>query len=423
MSAVSGLDILFLAHRVPYPLDKGERIRAYHEIAALAAVGHRVHLVALCDERRPPASVGPLREWCATVDVVPLRILTRRWQTARALLRGEPLSCGHFDSPAARRIVATRLIGKRIDLVVAFSSTMLQYVPREWRHRTIVDVVDSDAEKWLDYSRASRGIAAAVYRLEARRLRAYEDALVGSCAASVVISDREASAFGSERRPQVITAAVDVRRFVAAEPARNSSAPPRIVFLGAMGYRPNADAVCYFATLVLPRIQEVYPRAEFVIVGHGPTRRVRRLARRTGVVVTGRVPDVRPFLWSADVCVAPLAIARGVQNKVLESIAAGCPVVTSSTAIAGLKLVDGEHVLVSDSPERFADAVLRLLGDPADARAMADRARAFVARVYSLDRLRTEFTRLVADCSRSAQDLTRSSTISVASTDAAACAR
>jgi sugar transferase (PEP-CTERM/EpsH1 system associated) len=396
------LNLLFLAHRVPYPLDKGDRIRAFHEICALVAHGHRVHLVALCEERDPSASVEALAVQCASVDVVPTGMPARRLRTARALLRGRPLSCGHFESPAVRRLVKRHLATGQIDVVVAYSSTMLQYIPPEWRGRTVAELVDSDAEKWRDYARSSRGLAAVVYRLEARRLRAYEDSIVSSCAASVVVTEREARAIGSAKRPHVITAPIDVRRFVSppAPPGHglSSSINRRLVFVGAMGYRPNVDAVCFFATRVLPLIRAAAPDVEFAIVGHSPPRTVRRLARLPGVSVAGRVPDIRQYFWSADVCVAPLAIARGIQNKVLESMAAGCPVVSSSAAIAGLDVRHGQEVLVADTPEALASEVLRLLADPALARAVAARARAYVCRTHSLARIGAQFAELVAAC-------------------------
>jgi glycosyltransferase involved in cell wall biosynthesis len=165
-----------------------------------------------------------------------------------------------------------------------------------------------------------------------------------------------------------------------------------------MGYRPNADAVCFFATRVLPLIRAAAPDVEFVIVGHGPSRAVRALARLPGVSVAGRVADVRPYFWSADACVAPLAIARGIQNKVLESMAAGCPVVSSSEAVAGLDVRHGQEVLVADTPEAFASEVLRLLADRPFARAVAARARAYVRRAHGLSRIGAQFAELVAAC-------------------------
>jgi sugar transferase (PEP-CTERM/EpsH1 system associated) len=421
------LNVLFLAHRVPYPLDKGERIRAYHEIRALAAHGHRVYLVSLCEERHPSASVEALAAHCASVQVIPVPMLARRLRTGLALLRNRPLSCGHFESPVVRRIVAGHLASGQIDVVVAYSSTMLQYIPPEWRRKTVADLVDSDAEKWLDFARRSHPLGAGIYGLEARRLRAYEDSIVNSCAATVVVSEREARVFRSAKRPYVITAGVDLNSFVAPAPIPRpnlSSSIRRIIFVGTMAYRPNVDAVCSFANLVLPLIQAAVPNTEFVIVGHSPSRAVRRLGRLPGVVVAGRVPDVRDYFWSADVCVAPLAIARGIQNKVLESMAAGCPVVSSSEAVAGLDVHPGQELLIADEPDAFAAQVLRLLADPALADAIASSARVYVNREHQLATIGGQFAALVAaTCAANSTAPAADATRPLDSLDAAPCAR
>lgn len=359
--------ILFLAHRAPFPPDKGDKIRAYHLLKHLAA-RHEVWLGAGLDDpsdlSRPPAQIG-LRGAC----LVPLRPWRRAWNMAWGALRGAPLSVARFRHPTLQRWIDATLRDVQPDLVVVFSSALAQYVVGRRAPPLIVDFVDADGRKWLDYAQGAAPPKSWIYRAEARRLVRFERRAFDAAVAGVMISD-------TERRLQaellsadagkllVIPNGVDTEYF---RPQPGSPATADIVFCGRMDYAPNIDGAEWFAREILPKVRERRPDAVFRIVGAAPTARVLALAADPAVEVTGAVADVRPYLNAAAVIVAPLRIARGIQNKVLEGLAMARPVVTTPDALDGIVAEPGRDVLVAEDPHAFAEAVVDVLTGQAPA--------------------------------------------------------
>ncbi|MGH9766596.1 MAG: TIGR03087 family PEP-CTERM/XrtA system glycosyltransferase [Blastocatellia bacterium] len=377
------MKLLFLAHRIPYPPNKGDKIRSFHELQALVRRGHEVHLVAFADDLNDLNYQVDLARMCASVEIIPLR---RVRAGARALVNlgsARPLSLGYFASRKVRRLVARAASNNDFDAVFVYSSTMAQYAPRELASRTVVDMVDVDSEKWRDYAGRANWLMSRLYMLEWKRLRRYEHEIVTRFANTVVTSGREAALldnldeFTRRARVRVITNGVDLDYFQPSAQAPDTTSPG-LVFIGAMDYFANVDGARYFAEEVFPLIRSRESRAKFSIVGANPTAEVKKLARHPGVTVTGFVPDVRPYLRDAAVCVVALRIARGVQNKVLEAMAAGKAVIATPEAVAGLRVVDGEHLMVAGAPERFADAALEVIRDESLRESLERRARRFV---------------------------------------------
>jgi len=287
---------------------------------------------------------------------------------------------------------------ERIDAVVLFSSPMASYVwdadlPR------VMDFCDVDSDKWRQYAESAVLPLRPIYALEARRLRAYEEAILQRVQAATLVTDREKELWHDLpadlfAKVHVIPNGVDLESFV---PGWGHVLPEArsLVFTGAMDYYANVDAVVYFAEEVFPRIRGEIPEASFTIVGSRPTARVRALANRPGIAVTGTVDDVRPYYARAAVCVVPLRIARGIQNKVLEGLAMGRPVVTSTAAAAGLGASIGDEIRVADAPEAMAHEIVRLLRDPEAAEAMGRAGRKFVERTYVWERSMRRFESLV----------------------------
>ncbi len=382
-SRSSFMKLLFLAHRIPYPPNKGDKIRSYHELRALAERGHEVHLLAFADDLNDLNYQVDLARWCAAVEIVPLR---RAWAGLRAaanLLTPRPLSLGYFASLKMRQLVRRALAMQNFDAVFVYSSTMAQYVPRELDSRTVIDLVDIDSEKWRDYAGRTSGLQSWLYRLEWQRLRRYEYELVARFPSTVVSTAREAALldrldeFTRRARVRVVTNGVDLDYF---QPAERQPDPhsPRLVFIGALDYYANVDGARYFAEEVFPLIRARESRAQFFIIGGNPTAAVRRLGRQPGVTVTGYVEDVRPYLHGATACVVPLRIARGVQNKMLEAMAAGKAVIATPAAAAGLRVVNGEQLLIADTPQSFAGAVMEVIRDAGLRESLEARARYFV---------------------------------------------
>jgi polysaccharide biosynthesis protein PslH len=360
-------ELLFLSHRVPYPPDKGEKIRAWHILKYLAG-SHNVHLGCLADDVGELGQLGELRRLCASVgcfSVIPLI------QKGRAFLRmqsGRPLTVDVFDNNGLRQWVTQTLSKKSVSRVFVYSSAMAGYVTHYKDRIRILDMVDIDSEKWRAYARCHRWPMRALYAREADTLLALERQLVRQFDFTLFVSEAEASRFAvlapeSDGRIGWMDNGVDLETFspkhtFASPYARGST---NIVFTGTMNYWPNIDAVKWFAETALPRVREKYRSANFYIVGAKPHQTVRRLDRNPGVVVTGRVPDVRPFLAHADVVVAPLRIARGTQNKILEAMAMARPVVATPEGFEGLRAIPGRDLLIAKTPDAIAQSTIDIL--------------------------------------------------------------
>ncbi len=384
--------ILFIAHRIPYPPDKGDKIRSFHELKALSAAGHHVHLLAFADDPRDlrPEYKAALSEICASVSIVALDRRIAAIRALASLARGNPFTLGYFSTTSMRRALAEMLTSANPDAVVVYSSSVAQYVPPALHAKTILDMVDVDSEKWRDYSRATTIPRSWVYAAEARRLGDYEQAIVRRFARTIVTTPREAATLvgsadeGVQARVEAVPNGVDLTRFAPGSAGGNDAGrdalAPRVVFTGAMDYYANVDAALYFVRDIWPSIRVSLPDAQFLIVGSNPTAAVRGLASVPGVSVTGTVPDVRPYIAGAAVCVAPLRIARGVQNKILEAMAMGRAVVSTPEAAAGLSAAAGSDLLVAQGPDALSDAVVSVVGDAGLRERIGRSGRAFVER-------------------------------------------
>lgn len=370
-------DILYLAHRVPWPPDRGDKIRSYNVLKHLSGLA-RVHLVAFADDAREALGASALEPLAATIHVEP-RDRGRAGGVLAALLEGRAASLALFDSRALRRRVNTLLESGTIGTVFAFSGQMAQFVPPRPDVRFIMDFVDVDSAKFAAY--AARGPLALrwLYRREARLLGQFELEVARHADASLFVSEAEAALFrsmgGPADRVYAIENGVDLESYV----PRPCPREELIVFTGQMDYPPNIDAVRAFVGRVLPVLRRRRPRVRFAIVGRNPVPEVTRLAHEPGVIVTGEVADVRPWLARADVVAAPLAIARGVQNKVLEAMAMGRPVVASPAAAEGIA---GDGALRIAEPDAMASAILDLLDNPDRAEALGTAARARMEQRY-----------------------------------------
>jgi sugar transferase (PEP-CTERM/EpsH1 system associated) len=373
------VNILYLAHRIPYPPNKGDKIRSFHQVEHLSR-NHRLHLACLIDAEEDRAHVAPLRPYCASIHASWRGGLGPRVRAARALLGSGSLSVAAFHVPELRRSVERIVREEPIDIVIVFSSQMGQYVPEGYP--TVVDFVDMDSEKWRDYASRKRWPLSWLYRMEADRLQRYERELARLHEESVFVAENEAQVFcravpGVKAR--AIPNGVDLNYF-RRPPEPRSGGPRSLVFVGMMDYFPNIDAVAWFVEEIFPRILEEHPDTVFRVVGRNPSRRVRDLGRRAGVEVLGGVPDVRPYVADAAVSVNPFRIARGLQNKVLEAMAMEVPVVGTSLAFQGIAASASDGIRAENEPAAFACAVSELLRDPERGREMGRRGRAFVER-------------------------------------------
>jgi sugar transferase (PEP-CTERM/EpsH1 system associated) len=376
-------EILFLAHRVPFPPDRGDRIRSHHLLKALA--------------RLAPVHVGCFGEGDAVAERALAAVAASAHVAARTkplalagvegVLTGKPVSLTAFHSRALAAWVRATIAARDISAIVVFSGQMGQYVPDDFKGRVVIDLCDVDSAKFQSYADAGERVW--LNAREARLLAREEERLGARADATVLISEAEAALYRSrlaapERvNVQVIGNGIDAGFF---DPAAASAHPeiagmpvPHCVFTGQMDYRPNEQAALWVIETLLPRLRRHHPSAMFHVVGRNPTPRLLAHHGAPGVHVWGEVPDVRPFIAAADAVLAPLLIARGVQNKVLEAMAMARPVVLTPEAATGIAARDGaEWCVVPPDPQDMAGRLAELVADPQAARQMGAAARRFV---------------------------------------------
>jgi polysaccharide biosynthesis protein PslH len=376
--------IFFVCQRVPFPPDRGDKIITFHEIRHLSKQ-HELHVFCLADGTGDLANIPALRDYAVSVTAVPVTGLRSRVRALWALVGGRPLSVAAFDEAALHQAIIRKYDEVRPDLIIVFSCNVAQYAEHFGGIPRIMQFHDLDSLKWAQYAERSNIALHWIYRIEAERLLAYERSIARRFSHALVCTAAERSDF--ERLfPQVAVSlvgnGVDLDYFRASGERKR---PGSIVFTGVMDYFPNVDAVSWFCDQILPAVQAEVPEAHLTICGNRPSTAVRRLAKRHGVTVTGWVPDTRPYLNQADVFVAPLRMARGVQNKVLEALAMGLPCVVSNAAWRGTVVPQGAGMLVTDDAAEFAELVIGLLRDHILRAEMAGKARLAAEANYRWD--------------------------------------
>ncbi len=388
-------EILFLVHRAPWPPDRGDRIRSWHLFEALRKLAP-VHVAALADNATEARVARDKLEPLAASMMIVERSVGRVPAMAMALVRGQPASLPLFANTALRGHVAALLAGGRITHIVAFSIQMGQYVPERYGGTFVMDFVDVDSAKFEAYAAADKpGPMRWVHAREGRLLAAYEAQIAARADTCLFVSAAEAALFRSRAGAvagdvRALGNGIDLDRFSpdgdwVPLAAGERPAGPMTVFTGQMDYRPNVEAVMRFARDILPLLRLRIADACFAIVGRAPTKEVFALAVIPGVIVTGEVPDTRPWLAAADAVVAPLAVARGVQNKLLEAMAMARPVVASSFAAEGIDAVVGSDLLVADGPQATADMLAELFANHERGDAIGAAARRRMTARYGWD--------------------------------------
>lgn len=362
--------LMFLAHRIPYPPNKGDKIRSYHMLEHLCRT-FSVHLGAFVDDPLDRQYRAKLEEMCVEVYLEDINPMHRKLRSLAGLLQGVPLTLPYYGTRGMREWVQQTLHRNTLEALVVFSSSMAQFVmsPTRPGMTTIIDFVDVDSAKWTEYAQRHRGPMGIVYRREGRKLLEFERSVASSFDASLFVSEQEANVFKalapeSVARVYAMPNGVDTGYF---DPSVKYPDPygeesPNLVFTGAMDYWANIDAVSWFAEEVFPIVRSRYPSARFHIVGARPTQAVKNLASTSGVCVTGPVADVRPYLAHAELAVAPLRVARGLQNKVLEALAMARPVVATPAAMDGIPATSELRVDPTDDVRQMSEQICQWIG-------------------------------------------------------------
>jgi polysaccharide biosynthesis protein PslH len=360
-------DLLFLAHRVPYPPDKGDKIRAWNMFRHLART-HRMHLGCFIDDPADWEHLPALKAMCADLACFPLNPRLARLKALLRLRPGQPLSLGYFHDRRLKRWVDAKLTDPAIERVFVYSSAVADYAMHATTPMRVLDFVDVDSAKWTAYAAEARMPMRAVWAREGRTLLAFERRAAAAYDYSLFVSEHEwqhflALAPEAADRTGWVSNGVDLEYFS----PELTFAPPfepcgaNLVFTARMDYWPNIEAATWFARSVLPVLRARRPDAQFWIVGAAPAPEVQQLAALPGVQVTGRVPDTRPYIAFADVVVAPLRIARGIQNKILEAMAMARPVVATPEAFAGVQATPGRDILLASEVDDTVRTIIDVI--------------------------------------------------------------
>lgn len=392
-------NILFLAHRIPYPPNKGDKIRSWNFLKRLAE-HHTVHAGFYVDDPRDLDYISLLEGSVASLSYEEVSPLQQKIRSLSGFLTGKSLTESAYPYSKLKKYANDLFLNKKIDLVFLFSAATAPIVLGNFSGPIIADLVDVDSEKWLAYSKASAWPISWIFRREARLLAKFEAKVAGNAEATLFVSEDETHLFCA-RHPELVETTVSVKNGVDLVQFNSANYPnvqsgKSLIFTGAMDYQPNIEAVEWFCRQVWPLIYKKHPDATFQIAGGSAGLRVKALEATEGVSVLGYVEDMAEALSRASIVVAPLQTARGIQNKVLEAMAMAKPVVATSLANEGINGEDGKQLLVANTAKSFASAVFSLI-DSAEKRAeLGTEGRTFVEKGFSWQRSFEELNRLIS---------------------------
>ena len=402
------MNILFAAHKVPFPPNNGTKIRSFHQVKYLSQIGHNVVVAAPAEGHELSYLQDLLREGTCQEILTGTRgsLIIRALNYVVAWFRGEPFSVAHYFSSSLRERLKSKLSSTDFDVIFCSCSSMAVYFlelcrlsDQVRRPKLIIDFVDVDSDKWVQLAENSSWWRRLIYRREAELVKALELEAHDFFDLSVFISEADRNLFaticGSSDGIEVIPNGLDLEFF---SPRGKKEHPgSTILFCGVMDYAPNVDAVIWFVEEIFPRIRLRHPNCKFIIAGMNPSRKVSKLAKREGVHVTGYVENIRDWYHRADVVVTPIRMARGVQNKVLEALACGLPVVSTTLACEGIAVEDRNDILIADDVNKFSNAVIELLSDRDLAKRVGSSARAVAERHYDWSRVLRPMDRALLD--------------------------
>lgn len=356
--------ILFLAHRIPYPPNKGDKIRSYHLLKYLSQK-YNVYLGAFVDDKQDWQYVEHLQKYTENQLILPRKNhYNAMLNYANAFMQHKPLSNAMYQSTKMQDWVDQLIQTQKVDSVLVFSSSMAQYIQSSHKIQTIVDFVDVDSLKWEQYSQQYYGLKRWIYRREGRTLAKLEKQIAQKIQLSVFVTESEANYFKSRTKlsNNIISLGngVDTDYFNPIHDLEDPFPPSnhcKIVFTGMMDYWPNVDAVTWFVDTVVSHLRKQGLRFEFYIVGGNPCRAIQKLHNSNDIFVTGRVADIRPYLKFSDFAVAPLRIARGIQNKVLEALSMDCPIIVSPEALEGIVLPNTRNLSTATNKQSWCQQV------------------------------------------------------------------
>jgi len=376
--------ILFLSQRVPYPPNRGDKITTWKLIERMRR-RHEVVVVALSHDEADAQGARDLEAMGIETHAFPINTKVKKLTSLPLLLTSKPMTLGVFGSTELQACVDR--LAPSCDLAYAYSSSMAAFLEPHHHFPRVMHFAELDSDKWRQYAERSRWPASWVYGHEHRTLLEYERRIAHAFADNVLCTPLEQDVFESAipgPHSMVLRNGVDLEYY---QPRPELAEERHLVFTGVMDYLPNIDGCTHFVQDVLPLVRAKYPDTRFTIVGSKPTSEVQALGEVEGIEVTGFVDDTRDWIGRACLSVAPLRIARGIQNKVLEALAMGLPVVGTTSATQGVEGRPGRDYLLANTAREQADAICGLFADPAELSAQGTRGREFVERSYDWDKV------------------------------------
>ena len=365
------MNILYLCHRFPFPPKRGGKIRPFNMIRHLSASGHKVTVCSLARSPEEAAEGQGLQAHCERFEMGHVKNPVQFLRMIVRLPLITPSSMGYFFSGELKAKVDELLARQKWDLIFVHCSSVAQYIEHVTDVPKILDFGDMDSQKWLEYANYKPFPLSLGYRWEGGKMLLAEKRLARRfdlCTATTRAERETLDGYATGAPSDWFPNGVDSAFF---SPDGEPYEADTISFIGRMDYYPNQECMQRFCDEVWPLVRERRPQMKLVIVGADPSPAMRKLGERPGVTVTGSVPDVRPYVRRSALMVAPLAIARGTQNKILEAMAMGVPVVTSTIAAGGVDAEAPAHLLVADTPAEIAGAIFRIVESPAERERLA----------------------------------------------------
>ena len=392
------MDILFLSHRFPYPPTRGDKIRSFNMVKYLHETGHKVTVASLARSQEEADACHGIRDYCDEYILCEVRNPFQAARMGLRLLTSEPSSMGFFYSSKLQKQVNRLLAEKNFDLIVVFSSTAAQYVSHVSHIPKFLDFCDMDSQKWLAFAKFKKWPISIGYHLEGTKMERAERKLclqfdLCSCATDFEVDTLEG--YGTGVASAFFPNGVDFDFFT---PGEADYQRHSISFVGRMDYYPNEECVLSFCQDIFPRILEKYPAATFTVIGACPPPNIMALNSLPGVTVTGTVDDIRTYVRKSAVMVTPLEIARGTQNKILEGMAMGVPVISSRTAARGVDAVVGEHILAATTADEYVAHITRIFDDEGERDRLAKAGRERVTTHHNWPRAMKLFNDAIEKC-------------------------
>ena len=372
------LRIIVVLPRFPYPLEKGDKLRAYHQLRTLSQ-NHELYLVALAEKLPTEEAIAKIRPFCKEIHIVKLSLLSKCWNIFRAFFKGIPFQCGYFYKKEARNVIQELVTRVKPDRIYCQLIRTAEYV-KQLPVKKVLDYQDVLSKGMQRRWEMGKWYEKPFFRCEYRRLARYERRVFDYFDEKVIITevDRELIPHSENEHIHVIANGVASDRYSSYDCPKEFD----LIFSGNMGYAPNVDAAEYLVREILPQLLKKFPDLRLVLCGATPAQRVQAL-QSEHVIVTGWVDSMAEWYAKSKIFIAPMRMGTGLQNKLLEAMSMQLPCITSPLAAKPLIDADLHHAVVSSAcTAEFVEEIARLLEDQTHYQQLAEAGHQYVHQYY-----------------------------------------